>query len=389
MDKQYILGIDLSRAFDTVDRSKLMSVLTPILTNDELRLTRNLLSTTSLSLRPSAQPKQSFPTNIGVPQGDALSPVLFIVYLEATLRDVSASPHLPPNLLSRTIAYADDADFICTNPTEMELIIQHAPPILRTWSLEMNIEKTEYSTLQRQPLTPTDTTDVTSWRNCKKLGSLLDDSNDLKRRFTLARSAFHRMWRLWFRRDLIAETTRLRLYNCYVLPVLTYNCGTWALTQSQLLTLESFHRRQLRALLGIFYPNHISNEALFTRCNCEPLRYTLIRARWTLFGHILRRPPDIPANVHMLNYFTAIHIPKWRGGPHITLPVILDRDLSPLQHFLRVRTAEDITNVRRYANDKERWRTLTNLIFEHCPPPPHRRQDNEHVPRMRTRPRLV
>ncbi|ETV70975.1 hypothetical protein H257_13708 [Aphanomyces astaci] len=49
---------------------------------------------------------------------------------------------------------------------------------------------------------------------------------------------------------------------------------------------------QLRVLIGVNYPRHISNTALYTRCTAESLRCRLLRSRWGLLGHILRCPVD-------------------------------------------------------------------------------------------------
>ena len=64
----HILGIDLSRAFDTVDRDKLLSVLKPLLDDDEIRLIRLLLQATMLSLRFSIRLFSLFESNTGTPQ---------------------------------------------------------------------------------------------------------------------------------------------------------------------------------------------------------------------------------------------------------------------------------------------------------------------------------
>ncbi|OQR89066.1 hypothetical protein ACHHYP_06489, partial [Achlya hypogyna] len=47
----FILGIDFSRAFDTIDRAKLLTVLQGFLNDDEVRLVRMLLTSTTLRLR--------------------------------------------------------------------------------------------------------------------------------------------------------------------------------------------------------------------------------------------------------------------------------------------------------------------------------------------------
>ena len=53
-----------------------------------------------------------FETSIGTPQGDALSPVLFTVYLEIALRKYIEMSQLERSALHQIICYADDTDFI-------------------------------------------------------------------------------------------------------------------------------------------------------------------------------------------------------------------------------------------------------------------------------------
>ena len=109
------LCIDLSRAFDTIRRDKLLEVLQSFIDEPELRMIRFLLAATSLEPRLSTGDCHAFASTIGTPQGDSLSPVLFTVYLEAALRDVrSRLPPRPPAdvRLPLAVEYADDIDFI-------------------------------------------------------------------------------------------------------------------------------------------------------------------------------------------------------------------------------------------------------------------------------------
>ncbi|ETP33315.1 hypothetical protein F442_18146, partial [Phytophthora nicotianae P10297] len=92
--------------------------------------------------------------------------------------------------------------------------------------------------------------------------------------------------------------------------------------------IESFHRRQLRSVLNVSYPRRISNQDLYSVCEERPLLHRITKARWGLFGHILRRPRNIPAYLHMEACCTSTGT-KWRGRPRTTLPVVLDQDLSP------------------------------------------------------------
>ena len=84
---------------------------------DEGRMIRLLLVNTTLSIRINDITGMPFTTTTGTPQGDSLSPVLFVCYLEATLRDVRA--HLQPApqtdmIIPTETEYADDVTFIST-----------------------------------------------------------------------------------------------------------------------------------------------------------------------------------------------------------------------------------------------------------------------------------
>lgn len=184
-----------------------------------------------------------------------------MIYLIAELREVANELDVPHDLQEQMVVYADDADFICRDLTAVTTILEQAPGILARCSLKMNISKTETTLLQRH-IRPSGANRLSgaaaeTWRSTRKLGSLLGDTEDPSRRKILAAAALRRLWALWLRSHYLTDKTRIRLYNCYVLPILLYNCGTRALPNSDLHRLERFHRRQLQSALNIRYPRRI------------------------------------------------------------------------------------------------------------------------------------
>ena len=140
--------------------------------------------------------------------------------------------------------------------------------------------------------------------------------------------------------------------------ILLYNCGTWALTLTEEERLNAYHRKQLKKILNIRYPKKITNKSLYRICQEKPLSLQIQSARWSLFGHILRRDKDIPANKATRAYF----IPngnKLRERPKTTL---LNRDLSLIQDPIRLHLSKDLAEITELAQDRKCWRILTSRI---------------------------
>ena len=72
----------------------------------------------------------------------------------------------------------------------------------------------------------------------------------------------------------------------FIVIVLAYNMGTWALTQTGRAHLDSLHHTHLKQLLGIRWPHCVSYNiiVLYQCCQCELLSIEIIKAGWRLFG---------------------------------------------------------------------------------------------------------
>ena len=244
--------------------------------------------------------------------------------------------------------YADDVTLYSTSEEWLKRSLPIISAELGDWSLTVNETKTEFLHL-------TSTSD--SWRSSRQLGSLIGDSEDLERRKDLASSAYGRMYSLWLRRGKVSEQRRIRLYNALVLPVLLYNCGAWGLTAAQAESLNVFHRKQLRRLIGIVYPARISNTELYERCNTEPLSDIVDRRRWQLTGHILRMDRDAPPWIALTGYFAG-DAKAGRGRPRTSIATRITSDLQ--RRNIDLKRSSQLGNVRAIALDKPTWRNLAD-----------------------------
>ena len=141
-----------------------------------------------------------------------------------------------------------------------------------------------------------------------------------------------------------------------------YNCATWALTKTEENKLDAFHRKHLRRVLGIHYPTKISNKSLYKKCKETPISTQILETRWRLFGHILRRNPEIPANKAMTFYFSG-NTKRSRGRPTTTLPVTINNDLKKLHdNTLKLTSQTDLENLRNIAHNRREWIAFTTEI---------------------------
>ena len=162
-----------------------------------------------------ANTEEPFLTNIGTPQGDSLSPVLFIIYLGQALKSVRSTLDSPSNTteahLSNEIVYADDIDFIGNQPANVKKKIDDT---LKVHKLKVNVDKGEYTSVRKHS---------EEWKTSKKVASLLGSKEDIEHRKHLSNIALNKMEQIWHRADKTKQCTRIKLYYTLVRSVLLYN----------------------------------------------------------------------------------------------------------------------------------------------------------------------
>ena len=141
----------MSAAFDIIDRDILMQILKDVVEEDELRLIQFLLNNTHINTRiNNADINAPFTSNVGTPQGDGLSPVLFTTYLEHALKEVRTVIGKPKSPLEekipREIAYADDVDFVGLEYIDIDTVQR----TLHKYNLKANIDKTKKNIIKQK-----------------------------------------------------------------------------------------------------------------------------------------------------------------------------------------------------------------------------------------------
>ena len=181
------------------------------------------------------------------------------MYLESALRVLrTKGPARPESDLSSKlpleIVYADDTDFISLSKEWLAAFLDEVPETLATFNLIANKEKTEWTEVSAK-------SEV--WRKTRKIGSLLRDEEDMKRRMQLASAQFNKLCNVWRHHKVISKEVRLRLFRACIEPQFLYACGTWGATEDQLESIDVLHRKFLRVALNIKFTRMPCNKTLY------------------------------------------------------------------------------------------------------------------------------
>ena len=96
------------------------------------------------------------------------------------------------------------------------------------------------------------------------------------------------LWPVWRSRAL-RTGTKIKIFNSNVKSVLLYGSETWRETVASISTLQTFVNRCLRNILGIRWPEKISNKDLWKRTNQNAIEIQIRSRKWKWIGHTLRK----------------------------------------------------------------------------------------------------
>ena len=374
------MGIDMSAAFDTIKRGTILNLLADAgCSDDEIRLVRFLLSNTKLKVRVNSTVSVEFISTVGSFQGDSLSGSLFTLVLAGALNHLRILipfrpilPYQPTTLMPLESEYADDVDFLDEEPMHLKFVLSVASNVLKEWSLNINASKTEFVDFYLAKPKSADAKKE-PWRQTKLLGSFMCSNYDIEKRCIAGNIAFNNYKNIWLQGHRISITRLIQVYEAMVVSVIMYNCSSWTVknNSSALKQLDICHRRHLRQILKIRYPNTITNDKLYKVCCTTPLSDRVKIARWKMFGHVLRSPENSPAALSLSFAVGGTPGLKGRRGVHQTnLLTVLQSDIERihwsdnalLTRKITLESIDDIATLRSVAADRVAWRKLFNYV---------------------------
>ena len=387
----HLLLLDMSKAFDTVNRKTLFEDLEDVLEEDELHLISILTNRPQIKVKIGKSMGEIFQTLVGIMQGDVLSAILFIFYLAKCLRR-------PIRTKSRGYLvqpkYADDITYAGISKRQIDELEIKVPARLNEYDLSANESKTEKYQIPKPPppippppsmatllkhkadkplwseldwlinYKPEIKDKTPDWRNCKLLGSKLDTIKDIGRRKGLAIDSMRKKDHIYKSRRSISIQQKIRTFNAYSASVFLYNSELWTVTTAIEKQIDSFQRRLLRQAINIRWPKKITSEELYRRTKEEKWSRKIKRRRLNWLGHLMRMEKETPARKSLTEALTPAK--KKRGKPPMTWLKVIEKDIQPVVTLnIHTDTAETITNkLINVTEDRKRWTQRIKDIME-------------------------
>ena len=154
----------------------------------------------------------------------------------------------------------------------------------------------------------------------------------------------------------------MRVFKTYLEGIFLYNSELWTLTSTLQKQIDSFQRKQLRKVLGIFWPKIIKTKDLYERTNHKPWSRTIKRRRLIWLGHVLRLDPSTPARKALKHFIVPAQRPAGRSKTTWMGTVLKD-----IMQYTDVELVDnDDENHDRLGilcSDRQRWKNVLNSIM--------------------------
>ena len=236
----YVCFVDFRKAYDSVWRDGLYHKLLSTGVDPKfIRLLRNIYKSSSLAVRMSGGRSSIFPSNIGLKQGCNLSPLLFNLFINDFLTEVSMPFSHSPFLLDvpvNSLMYADDLVLVSRTKEGLQNLLDILHVFTESWFLKVNRSKTKTMCFSRVKCDPLGQMKfgpdlIDSAKSYCYLGTTFTDNGSLSEAASILHDkAIKAMY------GLLGKVNKhrscdpkllLELFDKTILPIAMYNSEVW------------------------------------------------------------------------------------------------------------------------------------------------------------------
>ena len=299
----YAAFIDFKKAYDSVNRLILWECLQGLgLHGDIINSTMAMYLDVRLCVRVGGLCGATFGSDVGVKQGDPLSPLLFGLFIDRLEHVFNGIlPNTGVTLagkLLKNLLYADDLVLLAESPQELQQfldVLHRTCKVSKVIDMTVNVKKSEAVLFNKQ-FHP-DNVHVQLFYDGRELqlkpmfiylGILFDEDvgthRSIERNISSSRKAMYALVRRCYQLNIRNVGLKCRLFDTLVSPILNFGCEVWGpdmlkgkpLAHNISSPAEALHLNFLKQCLGvrITTPTHI----LLRELDRNPIALTWIKS---------------------------------------------------------------------------------------------------------------
>ena len=322
----YMVFIDLTKAFDTVNREGLWKILKKIGCPDTfVDIIKLFHDDMTAKVMDGGEISPEFAVKNGTKQGCVLAPTLFNIFFSMMLIVAFKDEQEGVNIHSRTdkalfsnrfdrlftrskdgtytlirdLLFADDCALVALTEQGLQQLTNCFANAAKRFGLTISLKKTEVmhqhkpkAMVKTPPKVHIDGTELKVVDKFTYLGSTISSNaridDEINHRISKAAAAFGRLLkRLWLNHDITLDT-KISVYCASVLTPLLYGSETWTTYRRNIKLLDRFHQRCLRRIAGIRWQQLVPDTQVLRICKTSGMESLLIKSKLRWAGHVSR-----------------------------------------------------------------------------------------------------
>jgi hypothetical protein len=124
----------------------------------------------------------------------------------------------------------------------------------------------------------------------------------------------------------VPQRLKGKFYRTAIRLAMLYGAECWPTQRRHIQQLSVAEMRMLRWFCGHIRRDRVRNKEIRDRIGVAPIEGKLIQHRLRWFGHVQRRPPEVPARSEVLKL--GNNVKRGRGRPRLTWDETVKRDLK-------------------------------------------------------------
>jgi len=350
----HMVFIDLEKAYDRIPRDLLWRCLQAReISSTYIQAIQDMYSDISTVVKTPGGDTDGFPISIGLHQGFALSPFLFVLVMDELTKDIQGG--IPWCML-----FADDIVLVDESRQGVNATLELWRETLETGGLRISRSKTEYLHCRfgGQSVEDGDSSEVTiegvkvqQKETFRYLGSYMQSNGDIDDDIS------HRIqagWVKWRSASGVLCDKKIpfalkgKFYKSTVRPALLYGVECWPVKVSQVRRMLVAEMRMLRWMCGVSRKDRIRNEVVRGKLQVASIDVKMREARLRWYGHVRRRHQG--ESVRRCEYITIGSEKRSRGRPKKNWAEVIRQDMNLLQLS------------ERMTQDRSLWRSKIQVV---------------------------